>query len=808
MLMQSNLWQKVRADLLADKARTALSIKSLTIGFFVIGTLLGMMDLQQAYMDNAHKQSHPSHISLIFRQDADAALAEGINNMTDVAGVDVLTQFAVSYKTPGANQWQTGTVLFRPDYQQQHYDIMSLRSGSYPTGQAVAAERLTAQFAGLSLGDSIEFATANGGQHLNLQGIIRHPFVKPPAFGGQLYFFIAPELAPLFGIPAHTFRQMLVQIKPPYSADKARKIAEEIRGKMAAKGIATNVTLLQDPDRHWGWPIFSGINMVLRVMAWASLALSAVLVLNTLAALITQQTDQIGIMKSLGASRWAIAKIYLTEVLILSLVALCIGIPLSCLGAFYSSRWLLDLFNIELPDFAYSPRTLGVLVIGGLSAPLLAALWPIWKGAAMPVRQALASYGLGGDFASQAFDRWLERAIASHLPTLYAVALGNLMRRKARLFWTQSVLIIAGVLFIVIMSLIASVNLTLDHELARSRYAVRLGFSQDQAADTVSPIAKSLPATTAIEFWGRTPAELFQNGQLIKQSGSLGIQMIALPADTTLYQPMITEGRWFDRGDEQQNHLVLNAATAELNGLKVGDSLSVKLMQHPASNWQVIGLYRSFAGAGYAVEAVYAPLSTVQQDSPNPNRHAFALLSADITNLEQEQAYKEALTSAFQQQHIKLDFYTTLAKLEQQQFAQHQFSPMTGMLLGLAIMIATVGGIGLSGTMALSVLQRTREICVLRAIGARSSAIFKLFMLEGLCHALLAWLLSVPLAYLLAEPLAKQLGLITLNIQLDFAFSWLAVGLWFVLIALLALVATYLPARNATRIAVREGLSY
>ena len=205
---------------------------------------------------------------------------------------------------------------------------------------------------------------------------------------------------------------------------------------------------------------------------------------------------------------------------------------------------------------------------------------------------------------------------------------------------------------------------------------------------------------------------------------------------------------------------------------------------------------------------MYAPLSTVQQDSPNPNRHAFALLSADITNLEQEQAYKEALTSAFQQQHIKLDFYTTLAKLEQQQFAQHQFSPMTGMLLGLAIMIATVGGIGLSGTMALSVLQRTREICVLRAIGARSSAIFKLFMLEGLCHALLAWLLSVPLAYLLAEPLAKQLGLITLNIQLDFAFSWLAVGLWFVLIALLALVATYLPARNATRIAVREGLSY
>jgi len=803
-------YSKIRSDLLSHKSRTALAISSIAIGLFVIGTLLGMMDLQLGSMDKAHRESQPSHISLILRQDADMGIADTLKKIDGVANIDLLTQFTAQYKTPQSSTWQTGTVIFRPDYQNQHYDLMGLVSGDFPKDQHIAAERLSAQYAKLNIGDSIEFATAKGSETLSLSGIIRHPFVKPPAFGGQLHFFIAPELAPKFGIPADSFRQVLVQIQPPYSADKARAIAGKLRAELAKSGIAVNATLLQNPDEHWGRAIFSGIHLVLTVMAWASLALSSVLILNTVAALITQQTDQIGIMKSIGASRWTIASIYLSEVLILSLLALVIAVPLSWAGAFFSSRWLLGLFNIELADFAYSPRALVFMIVGGLTAPLLAAIWPIWKGAAMSVRQAISSYGLGADFASGGFDRWLERRATSLLPTIYAVALGNLLRRKARLFWTQSVLIIAGVLFIIIMSLISSVKLTLDNELARSRYAVRLGFSQDQAADIVTPIVQGIAPTTAVEFWNRLPAELSQHGQLLKQAGSLGVQMIALPVETKIYQPLIVAGRWFDISDEQQNRLVLNATTAELNGIQVGDTLQVKVFgKNPSAenanqDWQVIGLYRWFAGSGYAVEPVYAPLSSI----PSNHRHSFALLTANINNLDEEKTYIDTLKTAFADQQIKLDIYTTLAKLEQRQFAQNQFRPLISMLLGLASMIAAVGAIGLSGTLAIGVLQRTREIGVLRAIGASSSAIFKLFMLEGLFHGLLAWLLSIPLAYMLAEPLAKQLGITMLGIHLDFVFAWGSVVVWLAVILVLAVLAAYLPARKATKIAVRAGLSY
>jgi putative ABC transport system permease protein len=803
MIVAANLWQKVRADLLSHKSRTLLEISSITIGLFVVGTLLGMIDLQLTSMDNAHSQSQPSHISLILKKDVTLAVAEQIKNIAGVENVDRLTQFTVQFKTPDSEQWQTGTVLFRPDYQAQRYDRMTLLSGDFPKDHTIAIERLSARFAKLNDGDVIEFATANGAEKLTIKGIIRHPFVKPPAFGGQLHFFIAPEFAPSFGIPADTFRQLLVQIKPPYSSEQARLIAGDIRAKLAESGIGVNVTLLQNPDQHWGRPIFSGIHLVLTVMAWASLALSAVLILNTIAALITQQTDQIGIMKSLGAGRWTIARIYLTEVFILSVIALFIAVPLSWAGAYYSSRWLLDLFNIELNGFVYSKRALYSMMAGGLIAPLCAALLPIWQGASMSVRLAISSYGLGGDFVSGGFDRWLERKAASLLPTLYAVALGNLLRRKARLLWTQSVLIIAGVLFIVIMSLIASINLTLNNELARSHYTVRLGFSQNQTAEIIDNILRNNPKTTGLEFWNRMPAELFYKESLLRQSGSLGIQIIGLPVNSSMYQPLITAGRWFNETDDKQNHLVLNADTAELNAIHVGDTIKVTLNQI-SKDWQVIGLYRWFAGSGYAVEPVYAPLSSI----PSNNTYAFALLSADIQNLNDEKTYVDALKNEFQNKHIPLDFYTTQAKLEQRQFAQNQFRPITSMLLGLASMIAAVGAIGLSGNLAISVLQRTREIAVLRAIGANSQAIFKLFMLEGVLHGLLAWLISIPAAYAIAEPLAKKLGITMLNIQLDFVFSWLSVSLWLGLVWLLVVFASYLPARHATQVVIRSELSY
>ncbi len=65
------LWQKIRADFGYHKARTALAILSIAVGVFCVGTLFGMIDLQLTKMDASHRQSQPSHINLLLRQDTD-----------------------------------------------------------------------------------------------------------------------------------------------------------------------------------------------------------------------------------------------------------------------------------------------------------------------------------------------------------------------------------------------------------------------------------------------------------------------------------------------------------------------------------------------------------------------------------------------------------------------------------------------------------------------------------------------------------------------------------------------------------------
>jgi len=542
-------------------------------------------------------------------------------------------------------------------------------------------------------------------------------------------------------------------------------------------------------------------------MALAALSLASLLIFNTVAAHIKQQTSEIGVMKALGARTFKIAQLYLLEIFLIALIAVLFGLPLSLITAHWSSCHILSLFNIECGVLDYSIRALLLMIFGGLLIPLLAASAPVLNGARMNVRRAIASYGLGSDYGSNRFDRWLEKISAHFISTIYAAALGNMFRRKGRLFLTQLTLMIAGLTFMVLMSLIASVNLTLDNEMNRSRFDVRLGLKPDRAEQTVRELALKLPQTEAVEIWQRLPMTMSQGDKALRQKGSLGAQLLALPAESPMYRPLIEQGRWFETSDIGQRVIVLSADRAELNHLEVGDSIEIGLFSD-VSTWKVIGFYRWLAGNEFAIEPVYAPIETVRQHLQLKNQASFIMLDAKIDDINEETEYLNAVKKAFENQKMNLDVYTTIAKLEQRKFVTNQFNPVIGTLSGLAAMIVIVGGIGLAGTLTINVLQRTHEIGVMRSIGARYHQIFKLFLMEGLLHGFFSWLISLPIAYFAAKPIADLLGKIMLGIRLDFAFDSLAGAYWLGIVLILALISAYWPARKAASLTVRQCLSH
>jgi len=168
----------------------------------------------------------------------------------------------------------------------------------------------------------------------------------------------------------------------------------------------------------------------------------------------------------------------------------------------------------------------------------------------------------------------------------------------------------------------------------------------------------------------------------------------------------------------------------------------------------------------------------------------------------------DELKARFEEAGTKVDFYTTGVKLEEREFATNQFNTVVWMLVGLAALVATVGGIGLTGSLGISVMERTREIGVMRAIGAGSGTIMGLFMMEGVLQGLISWALAVPISFAVARPLAQLLGQTMIDVDLDFAYNWPAVLIWLALVVLIAVMFSTGPARNATRISVRQSLAY
>ena len=125
----------------------------------------------------------------------------------------------------------------------------------------------------------------------------------------------------------------------------------------------------------------------------------------------------------------------------------------------------------------------------------------------------------------------------------------------------------------------------------------------------------------------------------------------------------------------------------------------------------------------------------------------------------------------------------------------------------MAVVIALVGSIGLSGVLSLSVLERRREIGVMRAIGASSGHVARLFIGEGVILGLLSWVmalpLSIPAAYGLTNLLASALDTVIMA-----RYSLIGAVVWLGLIVALSITASWFPARRATRLSVRESLAY
>lgn len=391
----SVLWHKIWFDLWHNKLRTCLVVISITVGVFAVGITFGMVEQMRPTMDASHQSTKPAHVTMTIIHPIDRDVVIGLKRIAGVEDVEPLNGLQIRYKIHPGDNWRNGYLYMRDDYRNQIYDLLQLKGGQWPEGEGLSIERMHSPFYGIYIGDQVILEVGEQEQAFPITGIIRHPFVPPPSMYDLAWFFSGPDVMEKLGIPVGTFNQIKFRVTP-YSDENARRVASLVKERLTKQVISVASTLYQDPNKHWGRAALDGMSLVMEVMAVISLLLSMVLVLNTLTAIITQQTNQIGILKAVGGSSGTITRLYLTGVLVYGLLSLGIALPLGVYSSYRVSRWFLGFYNIEYDKFAYSNLTVTFQILASVAVPLVAALWPIMSGAGITVRQAIATYGLGG----------------------------------------------------------------------------------------------------------------------------------------------------------------------------------------------------------------------------------------------------------------------------------------------------------------------------------------------------------------------------------------------------------------------------
>jgi putative ABC transport system permease protein len=221
------------------------------------------------------------------------------------------------------------------------------------------------------------------------------------------------------------------------------------------------------------------------------------------------------------------------------------------------------------------------------------------------------------------------------------------------------------------------------------------------------------------------------------------------------------------------------------------------------TTWQIVGVAQTAQPYAYA----WVDFDDFSRAVGNVGRANLIEISAERHDADFQLQVGEAL-----QGHLEgagLDVTSFYTRSQNRAAIDVLFSIIVMFLGSMALILTIVGGIGLTGTMSLSVLERIREIGVMRAIGASNGAVRQVIMAEGVVIGLMSWLMGTLLAVPVGKMLSDAVGVRTpLNTPLSYTMPPVAVFLWLGLVVLVSMLASYVPAQNAARLSVREVLAY
>jgi putative ABC transport system permease protein len=797
---QSPLWKKTIRDFWQESTRTALVVLAIAIGITGFAAVLSAYAVLTRELDRGYLATNPASATL--HTDAvDDALISAVLAGRDVSDAEARRVLEGQIKT-GSAVWRNLVIFVVKDYGNVRVNKFVPEQGAWPpaTGEMLI-ERDAFRVARAKIGDTMTIRIGQGKeQTLRVSGGV-HDVGQPQArMENSVYGYITLDTLARLGEQPYLDQLNIVVAENRLDEQHIRGVAQDVKNLVESRGNSVRRVDIPRPGKHPHADLMGLLLLTMSSFGFFVLIMSGILVVNLLMGMMASQVRQIGVMKAIGGTRWQVARIYFSQALLLGIAALSIALPLGILGSRALCRALAVLLNFDIASFAVPLWVYLWAVTVGLVVPLLGAAYPVWKGSAISVREALADFGVSRNtFGSSMFDRMLAGVGGRSRPLLLAIR--NSFRRRTRLVLTLMTLAAGGIFFMSGINIRASMIKTIDHWFGSEKYDLKIAFGGAYPSEQIERAIKNTPGVVRSESWSISEGLLAPHPGGGRYGGNtLGgerFSVMAVPSGTKMIRLEIVEGRDLLPSDVDAVVVNTSLATTSLQ-MKVGSIVSFR-MGPELTSWHVVGIAREFF---FSPPVAYIPQAFMDQRHPGMRTTAFLVLDKTVSI----NSVKDNLERSLKQEGVRILGSTSQVDFR---FAVDQHMLMIYVILVvISGIIMAVGGLGLATTMSLNVMERRREMGVIRAIGARSSTVWLIIVTEGVVVGVLSWALAALAAWPVSKFVGDALVRLMFNSALDFVFQLQGLFIWLIVSVCFSAVASFLPAWSASKITVREALTY
>jgi putative ABC transport system permease protein len=747
----NTLNRKALGDLTRHRARTLLTAFTLAIAIASLG-FLAVPILLNAAMNRQVAASHLYDVGISTNVIAlNPAQLAALGHLPGVAAVSPALGFAAEATSVAGTQDVeiAGTALSSAPV-----NTVPLLSGRMPGPGEVIADAADGRATGYAVpvGGTIKVRSASGAiVPLRVTGTGMNLAATPGATGSGTPVFYA-TLATVESLRGSRGVNYLgFRLTDDTQAAQSRVIAE-VRSYLIAQTGSDPISSLPATRAASQWPgqaAFGRIMALLYIITILAFLSALFLIAATMNAVIAEQASEIAVLKALGGRRRQIGGIILRTAAMIgaagAVAGTAAGIGLAYLLASYFAARFVDVSF----GFAVSP---GIVVASLLLGPVLAvaaSLPALRRALRRPVAQTLAGQGTSG-YGSGWLDRAAARALAGpRVPEGLRIGARNALRQKRRSVAAIAQVAVAAGLAIAFLALGQSVNTVISQTVGLLRFSFSTGMAATGAARPFGgqalAIATSTPGVTGGELVETSAAQYA--GQTYVAWG-LGAH--------PLYSYRLSAGRWFTSADVAPGArpavppVVLGPNVARAAGARVGHLLTLTMAAGP-TRVRVMGIDTGQLNGG---DTIYFPLPVLERLDGGPG-------TADSMWLSTASSGHAAIGRATNAVAARLAAAGYPVSTQEIYVTEQQITASEKSILAiveiLGLLVVAIMLMGLVSALSMGVIERTREVGILRCVGGRARNIRRIFSSEAVILAVTGWALGVLLGWLIYQGLLALL---------------------------------------------------